>query len=229
MIHKPLDVDRLISAVQDGLTQRDRESLYHRRLRKLRRIARSIEDQRDSAHQRLQRTCTDLTAAYRTLQSQLNAQELVLNFQRELLAAKIDDDVFRSLFRMFVHRSGPVYGISIVCDSSAQLRIVGRFGVPHPDSLAFCQALSAPIIEMMLSGPEATLVDCGDQREMFDPTIQRYLAGLSVLAVPLIPAEGEMIGLVVFYRKGEQPFTDMDVAMADMIAYPTAVAIKRND
>ena len=47
--------------------------------------------------------------------------------------------------------------------------------------------------------------------------------------MPLIPAPGEMIGLVVLYRKGEQPFCDSDMAMAEMIALPTALAVRRND
>ncbi len=229
MLPKPLNTERLIDAVQKGLTRRDRESQYVRRIHRLRKIARRINNHRKSIDAKLRNTCTDLASAYRTLSEQFNAQQIVLDFQRELIAARIDDDVFRSLFRMFVHRSGPVFGISIVCDANAQLRIVGRFGVPHPDSLQFCQALSAPMIDMLLSNPEPMLIDAGDRSEMFDDTIVRYLPGLSVLAVPLIPSAGEMIGIVVFYRKGEQPFRDCDVALADMIAYPTAVAIKRND
>ena len=40
---------------------------------------------------------------------------------------------------------------------------------------------------------------------------------------------GQIIGLVVLYRKGEQPFTDGDIALAEMIAPSTAMTIRRND
>jgi hypothetical protein len=156
-------------------------------------------------------------------------QGIVLGYQKTLLGARCDDDVFATLFRMFVQRTGPVFGVAMVCDSTAQLKIVGRFGVPHPDSLAFCQKLTEPLVDILLANPHPTLLDAQVREEMFDPSIRRYLVGVSVLALPLIPAPGEMIGMSVFYRKGEQPFVGSDVALAEMISHPTAVAIRRND
>ena len=62
------------------------------------------------------------------------------------------------------------------------------------------------------------MLDAGDHAELFDPFVRKYLVGVTALAVPLLPADGEMIGLVVLYRKGEQPITEEDVAMAEMIS-----------
>jgi GAF domain-containing protein len=81
----------------------------------------------------------------------------------------------------------------------------------------------------MIANPTCTLTDAGEEQQRFDASIRRYLPGLSVLAIPLVPAEGELIGLVVLYRKGEQPFTDADVALAELVAPSTAAAIRRND
>jgi GAF domain-containing protein len=141
----------------------------------------------------------------------------------------MDDDVFRSLFRTFVRRSGPVFGISLVCDANAQLRIVGRFGVPHPDSLEFCQQLSEPVVDLMLSNPQTTVLDATDEADLFPDTIRKYLIGVNVMAVPLIPSPGELIGVVIFYRKGEQPFTEFDMSLSEMIGPSTAMAVRRND
>ena len=60
-------------------------------------------------------------------------------------------------------------------------------------------------------------------------SIQRYLVGVSALVVPLVPTQGEMIGMVILYRKAEQPFTDEDLSMATMIAPSAARAVARND
>ena len=68
-----------------------------------------------------------------------------------------------------------------------------------------------------------------DEMELFDESIQRYLPGITVLAIPLIPAPGEMIGVIMLYRKGEQPFTSEDMELAQLLAFPTAVAVRRND
>jgi DNA-binding response OmpR family regulator len=229
MITKPLDLDRLGQAVRSELQRNEATRRLRKRNRRLRQALRLTNRRRRAGKDVAQQTCSDLTAAYRSLSGQMAMQGIVLGYQKGLLSARCDDDVFANLFRMFVQRTGPVFGVAMVCDSSAQLRIVGRFGVPHPDSLAFCQKLTEPLIDMLLTSPQCTLIDAQMQEHLFDATIRRYLVGVSVLAVPLIPSPGEMIGVSVFYRKGEQPFTGNDVGLAEMVSHPTAVAIRRND
>jgi CheY-like chemotaxis protein len=226
---KPLDLPRLRECVRRELAGQAHRRRALRRGLRLRRLARRVNLQRKDVQKQLDTTCADLTEAYRALSGQLATHQVSAGYQRELLAARCDDDVFRALFRLFVHRSGPVYGVALVCDANAELQVVGRFGVPGPDSAEFCQALAAPVTEVVLANPKITQIDAGDREELFDPTIRRYLVGLTILAVPLLPVSGEMIGLVLFYRKGEQPFTDEDVSLAETINTPTAIAVKRND
>ena len=226
LMTKPLDMDRLLSTIRSELRRRAHSRT---RTKRMRRLCRTANRRRKDAQHLLETTCIDLTGAYRNLSSQLAMQKVVLGYQNELLSAKTDDDVFRLLFKLFVYRSGPVYGAALVCDSSAQLNIIGRFGVPYPDSVEFCRSLSDPLIDAVLVTPQVMLFDAGRCSDMFDESIRRYLPGLSILLVPLIPAEGELIGMVLLYRKGEQPFGDHDVAIAEMIATPTAVAVRRND
>ncbi len=170
-----------------------------------------------------------LAQACRSLSEQVQANKTLIDYQAELLAAKNDDDVFRVLFRSFVRKTGPLSGIAMVCDSNAELRVVGRFGVPHPDNLTFCRSLAEPLVDVLLGTPQIKLIDAMDEREMFDEAIQRFLPGVTLLALPLIPTPGEMIGVVVLYRKGEQPFLPEDMALAKLITHPTALAVRRND
>ncbi|MFW5839519.1 MAG: response regulator [Planctomycetota bacterium] len=229
LLTKPLDLDRLAGAVQQELNRLNEIQHIQRRNQRLRHLVRRTSQMRRVPRQSTSQTCADLTTAYRSLSRQMAMQGIVLGYQKSLLGARCDDDVFATLFRMFVQRTGPVFGVAMVCDSAAQLRIVGRFGVPHPDSLAFCQKLTDPMVDILLANPHPTLIDAQEREEMFDASIRRYLVGVTVLAVPLIPAPGEMIGMSVFYRKGEQPFVGSDVALAEMVSHPTAVAIRRND
>ena len=229
VITKPLDIERLKAAVRDELARQAQYQRLSRRARRLRTLARTINLERRRAVHRLDTTCAELSAAYRTLSGQMAVQQTVINYQNDLLSARDDDDVFSSLFRKFVRRSGAVFGVAMVCDANAELRIVGRFGVPQPDSPTFCRALVEPLVDAVLTDPQCTLLEAGERLELFPEPIRRYLPGLSILAVPLLPLAGEMIGLVVLYRKGEQPFTDEDLAFAELISIPTAVAIRRND
>ena len=228
LMTKPLDVGRLQETIRQELSRQAVSRRLRERNKRLRGLAREANRQRKSATRQLHRTCEDLTCAYRTLSGQMGLQKIALAYQRELIGTKTDDDVFRELFSLFAQRSGPVFGVALVCDSSAELQLIGRFGVPAPDSSSFCQLLSVPMADLLLVSPQVMLIDAGQQSELFDEAIRKYLVGVSVLAAPLLPTEGEMIGLVVFYRKGEQPFTDSDIALAEMIALPTALAIRRN-
>jgi len=229
LMTKPLDIPRLRQTVRDELARQRGRRRARVRAQRLRRLARRRNIEHRTVHEQLDGTCANLVTAYRTLSSQFHVQEVVLEYQRDLLSARNDHDVFRTLFRMYVARSGPVHGVALVCDEEANLQIIGRFGVPQPDNPAFCQALAQPMIESLLSRPQSLLIDAGEEPEVFDEAVRPFLVGLSVLAVPLIPEAGELIGVLVLYRKGEQPFLERDVALANMVAYPTALAIRRND
>jgi GAF domain-containing protein len=226
---KPLDVERLRTTIRRELTRRRSDKRWERRAQRLRRLVRNIDQQRKTATETLETTCRDLTEAYHTLSGQMAFQRLILSYQNDLLLAKNDDDVFRTFFRIFVQRSGPLFGAALVCDANAELQVIGRFGVPQPDGLKFCKAISAPVIDSVLVNPQCIMFDATDEREQFDECIRKYLVGVNILAVPLIPTEGELIGLGVLYRKGEQPFDYADVALAETIAAPTAIAIQRNE
>ena len=226
---KPRALDRLRECVRRELASQARRKLGRSRALRLRRLARRVNIQRKDAQRQIDSTCAELAESYRAMSAQLADQQVHLGFQRDLLACRCDDDVFRAFFRLFVRKSGPVFGVALVCDADAELQVVGRFGVPGPDSNAFCQALVRPVIETVLANPHITQLDAGEREELFPPTIRKYLVGLSVLAIPLLPASGEMIGLVVLYRKGEQPFTEQDVALAELLGMPAAIAVKRND
>jgi len=228
LMTKPLNVQRLRTVVHKELDALRHKRRFQQRNYKLRRLARQFNLERKRIQRQLEKACTELTSACRSLNEQMAMKQATIDFQHELLAARTDDDVFRSLFRLFIRQSGPVFGVAMVCNADAELQIVGRFGVPRPDGLRFCQALAGPTVNYLVSDPKCTLIDAGEQRELFDESIWKYLPGLTILAVPLIPVTGEIIGAAILYRKGEQPFTDGDLALAEMVSTPTGMSIKRN-
>lgn len=229
LMTKPLDAARLCQTVRGALNHRGRIDRLSRRNRRLRTIARDINRDRQLIRGQLESTCADLTCAYRNLSSQLSIQQAVINYQNSIIAARNDDEVFSTMFRAFATRTGPLHAVAMVCDENARLNIIGRFGVPKPDELGFCQKLAGPVVDRILQTPRCLVVDAWDEVELFDPAIHRRLCGVSVLAIPLIPAPGELIGMGVLYRKGEQPFTHQDLSLAETIARASALAVRRND
>ena len=225
---KPLDIEQLRSAVTDELSRQKNSRQASRRTRQLRRLARKSNIQKKQFRRELDEMSSDMDEAYHSINNQMEVAQLVVKYQQHLIGATNDDQVFEQLFRMFVSCSGPIFGVALVCDADAQLQVAGRFGVPIPDGVNFCQALADPMIERVLADAQCLELDAFDHRDEFDESIQRYLPGITLLAIPLIPSEGELIGMVVLYRKGEQPFEDDDIKLADLLASSTAVAVRRN-
>ncbi len=188
---------------------------------------RMVGRRRKQAYRRLCSTCADLTSTCRNLQNRLDRQEAVLDFQRNLLARDDDHEVFRRFFQLFVDRSGPLFGVAMLCDENAELKLVGRFGVPVPDGVNFCQSIAEAMVPDMLERPEVMVLDAFDNIDKFPTSLHRFLVGVNVMVIPLMVAEGQLIGVVVLYRKGEQPFTDDDVALAKLIGPPTAAAAQQ--
>jgi DNA-binding response OmpR family regulator len=226
LMTKPLNIQRLRNTISKEITRLEDDKSDEMGV-----LDFTIEEDPQPlvSEQQLLENSFQLSKAYRSLSQRALADKMLINFQMDLIESKSDDDVFRSFFRAFVRKSGAVLGAVLVCDSNAELRVVGRFGVPQPDNLEFCRELSEPLVDLLLSTPYVQTIDAMDERELFDESIQRYLPGITVLAIPLIPAPGEMIGVIMLYRKGEQPFTNEDLELAQLIAFPTAVAVQRND
>jgi len=229
LMTKPLDLGRLKNTIQRELSVLFKTRNEMGRTSRLRRLAKQVNKERKQAQRQLQNTCADLTEAYHDLTNQLEAQQIAVQYQQELLQSRCDDDVFRSLFKTFVNQSGPLNGVALVCDANAELQVAGRFGVPSPDNIEFCQTLAAPHIDAVIGNPQITVTDAGDQAEVFDESIRRYLPGVTTLSIPLLPTEGELIGLVLLYRKGEQPFLNEDLILAELLGPPTALAVRRNE
>jgi len=227
LLTKPLDLQRLNKTVRDELDRRGADRRARRRRRRLRQRTRRARRARRDAYRALCDTCTDLTGEYRGLQCQMERRDAVIGYQTRLLGCADVDDVFGRLFGLFVERSGVVFGVAMLCDAEAQLQMVGRFGVPFPDEPDFCRSLAGAVASEVVERPEVKVLDAVQHIEIFGPELHRRLVGVTLLAVPLMTDESSLIGLVVLYRKGEQPFTDDDVALAGLIAPPTAVAATR--
>ena len=226
---KPLDLPRLREAVSRELTRQGREDRSARRTRQFRHLARELNRRRHEMKRQLNTTCAALTTAYRTLNRQLGRQEALIRFQRFLLTCQTDDDIFRGLFRFFTERTGPVFGLALVCDDQAKLQLVGRFGAPEPDAMELCHQIAASVSGLVLDNPSVMRLEIDKHKSIFSPSLRKQMPGVTFMCLPLLPTEGRLIGLVVLYRKGEQPFTDDDLAIGEMLAPTIAVAIQCND
>lgn len=227
MLNKPIDVQRLRQTVADELQRLDHDRRLHRRQCRLRELTRRINRERRHTHRLLCSTCAELTGSCRTMQHRLDRQDTLIQFQQQIIGCLSADDIFCRLFRLFVERTGPVFGVAMLCDENAELQLVGRFGVPAPDGVSFSQGLASAMLNPLLQRPEVTVLDATGDQSLFPQNMRRRLVGVTVLAMPLMAGEGQMIGLAVLYRKGEQPFLEDDIALARDLAPSIAAACQR--
>jgi len=227
VLTKPLDTSRLRETVLAELGRQENYRRVQRRTRRLRDLAGQANRQRKRAYKNLCATCADLTTNCRDLQTRLERQHTLAHYQTNLLNCENEDDIFRRLFQLFVQRTGPLFGAALLCDEDAELKLVGRFGVPVPDGINFCNGLAMAVLGGILERPRITMLDAMDNIHLFPDHLHKLLVGLNLLVVPLMVGKGRMIGMVLLYRKGEQPFTDDDIAVAELIAPPTAAAAQK--
>jgi GAF domain-containing protein len=227
MLTKPVDLARLCRTVRDELTRREGLRRRDRRHRRLRELARNAGRHRRRGEHALASACADLTASCRDLHGQIQRQQALIAYQRDLLACRNEDEIFRHFFQLFAQRTGPLFGVAMLCDDEAELQVVGRFGVPGPDGPNFSRSLALAVVPTVLTRPEVAVLDATDNQHIFPTAISTMLTGLTLLVVPLLVDEGQLIGIGVLYRKGEQPFTADDVALAHLAAGPTAKAVEK--
>ncbi len=218
---KPLDLDRLRAAIR-------RQGRARRRDDRRRDLARRLNRQRHHVQHRLNTTCEALTRAYRSLSGQFLRQEAVLRFHRQLLLCRDDDDVFRSLFEFYAERRDRLFGVAMVCDENAELQMIGRFGTPGPDNVGLCQGFAFSLLDAVLREPVVMRIDPREHPSLFPAWLDEHLADVQFLCVPLVPAEGQLIGLVVLYGRDGQPFSDDDVALWQLLAPSVALRIQGN-
>jgi len=230
LMNKPIDLGRLRRTVENALRRQEVIRRRQQRNRRVRELARHISRQRRAPGRRLPSSgCADLAETCRRLQRRLHHQEILIHHQKDLLTARDEDDIFRRFFRLFVERSGPVFGVTLLCDANAELQMAGRFGVPRPDGVNFSHMLAMATVPGVLERPTTAVIDAYEHMDMFPEPLHKFLVGVTVLAVPLMVSAGQLIGVVVLYRKGEQPFTDEDVTLAEIIAPSTAAAVQRTE
>ena len=184
-----------------------------------------------------------LKAAEEKLGSMDLVHELTLECYKGLLGRKDDDDVFKWAFKFFNDGRGYLngddkslvdssfFGITYVCEGESELQLAGRFGMPYPDEKRFCELLGGPVIENILEYPYVQMYnpieDIGAGK--FDYRIRVYLSGMSMMAIPLIPTPGELIGLLLLYRKEGKRFTPMEQLLGRIMSEPVGIAVIRND
>lgn len=178
----------------------------------------------------LRRERTEFAAQNSLLASKYEIEKMRADYAILALNARTDDALFCGTFGFFEHyaQPGQFYGVVHICNREAHLQIVGRWGKPKPESLEFCEAISEPFINRIIQKPCVSTYEIGK-----DPRVDEFSRGLpafvgtSVMTVPLMPHDGELIGALFIYKKGEQLFSARERRIAEIFVQPAGLATMR--
>ena len=138
-------------------------------------------------------------------------------------------DLFRLFSVVLEENSGSVamgYWLTHGEGRKKSMRLYGwaGLGVPEEKGSLFVKTLVIPVFARFMREPcnDIMLMDMstrlGEYPRSLRHIVEPYLVGLSMMVVPLISVFDEMDGVIVCYRRGEQPFLDSDVELANMVA-----------
>jgi len=178
-----------------------------------------------------QRELEDKDTHAQNLQNRLILTTLKSEYLETLLSSKDNDDVFRYTFDFFTQNANPgaYFGVGVAANEEGTgLRIIGCFGIPSPDSQRFCTHLISPLIKKIIQNPQVLTDKPEEHPDKFDPSIGKYLPGISMLQVPFMPDPSKLIGGIYIYKKGEQPITEPEIAIASLFVRPAGIALLRN-
>ena len=149
-------------------------------------------------------------------------QQAIDSFLEDLGTLDVSEDVFKAFSLLMEQNSGGLaLGYWLAHSESQSLRLMGwvGLGIRGQDSPSYVKGLFCPIFAEMMHKKDLSVFrrEMTDYRGQYGPGwgwLKKYLPGLSALVVPLTPSDDELYGVIIAYRKGEQPFLDSDVALA---------------
>ncbi len=92
--------------------------------------------------------------------------------------------------------------------------------------MSTARGIAYSLTDTVLSDPVITRLDSVTHAGLFPKWLTEHVQGCSFMLLPLLPKEGQLIGVVVLYRKGGHSFTENEALLAQWVGPCVAVAIQ---
>ncbi len=218
-IAKPLDLDDLNRRVHDALDRHRNDRDQQRRVKRLRRICKKLNQAHDDVSHQVDILCNDLVTAYQELATQLNDISETRQFT-QLLRDELDlEQVLRKTLEHLLQKAGPT-NAAIYLPTTADEHTLG--GYVNYD----CSSESADVLLEHLAAVAAPRFARHEQivhvtdNETMDHLLGddwNYLADSHMLALAC-RHQGEVLAVLMLFRDGREPFD------ADLPAYVESIA-----
>ena len=171
--------------------------------------------------------------------SEIESVVLQRDFAMSLLSVEDVDEVFKSVLNLYTRNSfGGAYCASCwVFDEDEDSVLKGRYSSDlkrEVDDVYFCKRVAAPVFDRMENWGTVRFygVGCGEGRiplDEFGRGLRSEVPGLMFMGVPLLFGNGEdsvgASGSILFYKRGEQPFSRRERDLAQVVSFPAGIKL----
>ena len=208
----PADPEKLRRCLDSAMQRRAREAAVGRRIRRLKRLCRKLNEARIDVSQQVDILCSDLVTAYQELAVQFQNVVQTSEF-KGLISEELDlEALLRKTLEFLIGKAGPSNAAIFL---PATLDEYSLGGYVNYD----CSAESADMLLEHLADVVAPKIATAEEYVYFTNNQElrswfaddaEYLADSEVIGIPCIAGEEgdrECLAVIVLFRDREQPFT----------------------
>lgn len=210
----PLDNEKLQVRVQGALQRRHKDMAVNRRIRRLKRLCRKLNDARIDVSKQVDILCTDLVTAYQELAAQFQNAVQTTEF-KGVVEEELDlEQLLRKTLEYLVAKAGPSNAAIFLPATMDEYSLGGYVNYDcTSDSADMLLDHLADVVAPRLAGVEDYIhfTSNGELKDWFGDDAA-YLEDSEVIGVPCVSGEGddqECLAVIVLFRDRDQPFSEV--------------------
>ncbi len=214
-LSKPFDIQDLNSRVGEALRRQRRDTQRDRRIDRLRKLCKQLNQARHDISQQVDILCNDLVTAYQELACQVQHIEMTGEL-RSALAEELDiEQTLRRTLEFILQKVGPTNAVIFLPNSTGGYS-VGGF-VNYSNTRESTQVMLEHLADRMapMLGEESELLHF-TERTALEHWLGEpcgWFAGSHVLAGPCVDDQGQPLAGICLFRDEAEPFDDEAIAL----------------
>jgi len=219
LVSKPFDIDDLNQRVGQALQRQRRDTQRDRRIDRLRKLCKQLNQARHDISQQVDILCNDLVTAYQELAHQVQNIELTGELRSEL-ADELDlEQTLRRTLEFVLHKVGPTNAVIFLPNSTGGFSVGGYVNYTHEKehSQVMLQHLADVVAPALAEEAELVHLTEPDALDDWLGEACGWLTGSHVLAGPCLDEDGQPLAGLCLFRDDTEPFDEEAVALMSAI------------
>ncbi len=214
-LSKPFDIEELNRRVGDALQRQRRDFQRDRRIGRLRKLCKQLNQARHDISQQVDILCNDLVTAYQELAHQVQNIELTGEL-RGVLADELDlEQTLRCTLEFVLQKVGPTNAVIFLPNSVGGYSVGGyvNYSNTKESSQVMLQHLADGLAPALAEEPELLHFTEDNALSHWLGESCGWLAGSHVLAGPCLDEDGQPLASMCLFRDDAEPFDDDAIAL----------------